>query len=200
MLKYSKITVWCQSFGSAGLLLKHMYQIREHKYVGNNSFYSYFSLLEFASPASEISTVPHPSSADKSIPSTMLTSRGLSSISSSGNFTGNDGTASAHTTTNSTRSLRQKSSAEMTPLGTIPEQSYGELEFPLPTALAPPLPSQQQSRSIVRADVHRQQEFAARNAHLQATTGNFITHILKINTDEKFDEKVDERKLCNLMR
>ena len=96
--------------------------------------YSYFSLLEFASPASEISTVPHPSSADKSIPSTMLTSRGLSSISSSGNFTGNDGTASsAHTTTNSTRSLRQKSSAEMTPLGTIPEQSYGELEFPLPT-------------------------------------------------------------------
>ena len=64
----------------------------------------------------------------------MLTSRGLSSISSSGNFTGNDGTtASAHTTTNSTRSLRQKSSAEMTPLGTIPEQSYGELEFPLPS-------------------------------------------------------------------
>ena len=112
----------------------------------------------------------------------MLTSRGLSSISSSGNFTGNDGTASTHTTTNSTRSLRQKSSAEMTPLGTIPEQSYGELEFPLPTqALAPPLPlpSQQQSRSIVRADVHRQQEFAARNAHLQATTGNFITHIFK---------------------
>ena len=96
--------------------------------------YSYFPLLEFASPASEISTVPHPSSADKSIPSTMLTSRGLSSISSSGNFTGNDGTtASAHTTTNSTRSLRQKSSAEMTPLGTIPEQSYGELEFPLPS-------------------------------------------------------------------
>ena len=126
----------------------------------------------------------------------MLTSRGLSSISSSGNFTGNDGTASsAHTTTNSTRSLRQKSSAEMTPLGTIPEQSYGELEFPLPTTAlpAPPLPSsQQQSRSIVRADVHRQQEFAARNAHLQATTGNFITHILKINTEEKFDEKVDE--------
>ena len=128
----------------------------------------------------------------------MLTSRGLSSISSSGNFTGNDGTASAHTTTNSTRSLRQKSSAEMTPLGTIPEQSYGELEFPLPTALAPPLPSQQQSRSIVRADVHRQQEFAARNAHLQATTGNFITHILKINTEEKFDEKGDARKLIIL--
>ena len=97
-------------------------------------FHSCFSILEFASPASEISTVPHPSSADKSIPSTMLTSRGLSSISSSGNFTGNDGTASsAHTTTNSTRSLRQKSSAEMTPLGTIPEQSYGELEFPLPS-------------------------------------------------------------------
>ena len=54
------------------------------------------------------------------------------------------------------------------------------------------MPSQQQSRSIVRADVHRQQEFAARNAHLQATTGNFITHILKINIEEKFDEKVDE--------
>ena len=148
------------------------------------NIYLTFFLLEFASPASEISTVPHPSSADKSIPSTMLTSRGLSSISSSGNFTGNDGTVAslAHTTTNSTRSLRQKSSAEMTPLGTIPEQSYGELEFPLPTttALAPqPLPSQQQSRSIVRADVHRQQEFAARNAHLKATTGNFVTHIFK---------------------
>ena len=46
----------------------------------------------------------------------------------------------------------------MTPLGTIPEQSYGELEFP----------QQQQSRSIVKADVHRQQEFAARNASLHA--------------------------------
>ena len=49
-------------------------------------------LIEFASPASEISTVPHPSSAEKSIPSTLLTSRGLSSISSP-NFTGNDGTS-----------------------------------------------------------------------------------------------------------
>ena len=48
----------------------------------------------------------------------------------------------------------------MTPLGTIPEQSYGELEFPQQ--------QQQQSRSIVKADVHRQQEFAARNASLQA--------------------------------
>ena len=49
----------------------------------------------------------------------------------------------------------------MTPLGTIPEQSYGELEFPQQQ-------QQQQSRSIVKADVHRQQEFAARNASLQA--------------------------------
>ena len=48
----------------------------------------------------------------------------------------------------------------MTPLGTIPEQSYGELEFPQQ--------QQQQSRSIVKADVHRQQEFAARNASLHA--------------------------------
>ena len=127
------------------------------------------SFSEFASSASEISTVPHPSSADKSIPSTLLTSRGLSSISSPGNFTGNDGTA-----TNSTRSLRQKSSAEMTPLGTIPEQSYGELEFPVQQQ------QQQQSRSIVRADVHRQQEFAARNAHLHSTTGNFVTMFFQV--------------------
>lgn len=96
-------------------------------------------LIEFQSPGSEISTVPHPTSLDKSMPSTLLTqsTRGLSSISSP-NFTGE---------ASSSRSLRQKSSAEMTPLGTIPEQSYGELEYPPP-------------RSIVKADVHRQQDFA----------------------------------------
>lgn len=96
-------------------------------------------LIEFQSPGSEISTVPHPTSLDKSMPSTLLTqsTRGLSSISSP-NFTGEASTS---------RSLRQKSSAEMTPLGTIPEQSYGELEYPPP-------------RSIVKADVHRQQDFA----------------------------------------
>merc|ERR1719219_2881417 len=79
-------------------------------------------LIEFTSPASEISTVPHPSSADKSIPSTLLTSRGLSSISSP-NFTSDA----------SSRSLRQHKSntTEMTPLGTIPEQSYGEMEYPV---------------------------------------------------------------------
>ena len=103
-------------------------------------------LIDFASPASEISTVPHPSSAEKSMPSTLLTSRGLSSISSP-NFTGNDATTSS-------RSLRHKSSADMTPLGTIPEQSYGELEFPTT--------AEQHKQSIVKADVH--QELATRNA------------------------------------
>ena len=33
-------------------------------------------------------------------------------------------------------------------------------------------------------------QILSRNAHLQATTGSFITHILKINIIEKFDEKV----------
>jgi hypothetical protein len=97
-------------------------------------------LMEFVvSPGSEISTVQFPSSAEKSMPSTLLTSRGLSSISSP-NFTGTTGDA-----TGSSRSLRQKSSAEMTPLGTIPEQSYSEMEFP--QAAAP-------QSVAVQADVH----------------------------------------------
>ena len=59
----------------------------------------------------------------------------------------------------------------MTPLGTIPEQSYGELEFPQQQ-------QQQQSRSIVKADVHRQQEFAARNASLHAAAAQGRTKSL----------------------
>ena len=66
-------------------------------------------LIDFASPASEISMVER---AEKSIPSTLLTSstRGLSSISSP---------------LESSRSMRQRSTltSELTTLGTIPEAS-----------------------------------------------------------------------------
>ena len=100
-------------------------------------------LIEFASPGSEISTVPHPSSLEH--PSTLLTnnSRGFSSISSP-NFTNPSSSTTDQSTSRSLRILGKSSSAtETTPLGTIPEQSYGELPFP---------PDQQQQQ--VRADVH----------------------------------------------
>ena len=83
-------------------------------------------LIDFASPASEISMVER---AEKSIPSTLLTSstRGLSSISSPWE---------------SSRSMRQRSTltSELTTLGTIPEASF----------------THEQDRSTVQADVHVQ--------------------------------------------
>ena len=102
--------------------------------------------IEFASPGSEISTVPHPNSMEH--PSTLLTnnSRGFSSISSP-NFTNPSSTTDQTSTSNNSRSLRilgkSSSATETTPLGTIPEQSYGELPFP-----------GQQLQQQVRADVH----------------------------------------------
>ena len=92
-------------------------------------------LIDFASPGSEISTVPHPNSHDH--PSTLLTNsstRGFSSLSSP-NFTT---TAEASSSSRSWR-LQKSSTTEMTPLGTIPEQSYSEMEFskPAPTAAVP---------------------------------------------------------------
>ena len=102
--------------------------------------------IEFASPGSEISTVPHPNSMEH--PSTLLTnnSRGFSSISSP-NFTNPSSTTDQTSTSNNSRSLRilgkRSSATETTPLGTIPEQSYGELPFP-----------GQQLQQQVRADVH----------------------------------------------
>ena len=99
-------------------------------------------LIEFASPGSEISTVPHPSSLESR---TMLTnnSRGFSSISSP-NFTNPSSTTTADQSTSRSLRILGKSSSgtETTPLGTIQEQSYGELPFPVP--------DQQQ----VQADVH----------------------------------------------
>ena len=100
-------------------------------------------LVAFASPGSEISTVPHPTSAEKSLPSTLLTSRGLSSISSP-NFTGTGGSSS--------RSRLLKSSTDMTTLntpnlGTIQEQSYSDVNFPTG-----------RTSSIVQADVHSQNQ------------------------------------------
>ena len=87
-------------------------------------------LIDFASPASEISTVEM---AEKSIPSTLLTSRGLSSISSP---------------LESSRSMRQRSTltSELTTLGTIPEQSYSEMD----------------GSQIVQADVHPIQDLSRR--------------------------------------
>ena len=84
-------------------------------------------LIDFASPASEISMVER---AEKSIPSTLLTSstRGLSSISSP---------------LESSRSMRQRSTltSELTTLGTIPEASFT---------------SEHDKSATVQADVHVQ--------------------------------------------
>ena len=139
-------------------------------------------LIEFASPGSEISTVPHPNSAEH--PSTLLTNstRGFSSISSP-NF---DGTSSSRTrglNTNKSSTL----GTEVTQLGTIHEQSvsYAEMSFPGPPVghhqqglLQPPLQPQfvggagppgyppNPNFATVRADVHTRPVFNNRKDDL----------------------------------
>lgn len=129
------------------------------------------NLIDFASPGSEISTVPHPSSAEHG---TLLTnSRGFSSISSP-NFDG----------TSSSRSLRalQKSSTlgtETTQLGTIHEQSVSYAEMNFPTI---PMTPQQMNQHLH----HQQQQFVG------PPNPNFATVRADVHTRPVFNNRKDD--------